>query len=251
MTHSLIIGGAYVNSAGSGVFAGLPTGHIYNCKASRTSASQVQISTGSCRSDDDTQDIVVAATLTADITTTGANGRNVDTAEQANKWYAVCVIKNPTSGVVAAFLINQDDLGAFTYPAGYTVKRRVGWIRNDGSSDFFAGYYTGIGAFRKWHYEESAPNVLALNAGSAIVFTDVDLSDWVPPTSQLCELNCVLDPFSGSIAYLRPNGSALATPPTFIYEVNDQSNLFMEIRTDSSQIIEYQVFSVFDRHDLI
>lgn len=239
-------GGAYASDSSGGASVGLPTGHIYECQLSWNSNSQVQISTGACRSDDDTQDMVVAATLTADITSTGANGRNVDTAEQADKWYGVYVIKNPTTGAIASFLINEDDLGAFTYPAGYTVKRRIGWIRNNSGSNFFNGFQTGKGHYRKWHYEESAGSLLALNAGSAVVFTNVDLSDWVPPTSQLCELNSVLDPWVGSIAYLRPNGSAIAQPCTFIYEVTDQSNVFMEIRTDSSQIIEYQVSNGLD-----
>ena len=233
-------------SGGAAPAAALPEGYAYGCVVTRTGNGTVQISAGRVRSDDNTEDIVVPAPVNADISTTGAGGRNVDTAEQANKWYLVCLIKNVSTGTVSAFLINEDDIGGFTWPAGYSVKRRMGYIRNGSTSDFRHGRYTGIGNFRKWHYDHDAGYLLALNAGSATVYTDVDLSEWVPPTSQTVLLNVVLDPFSGSITYLRPNGCGFSQQATYIYRVTNQSNLFLEMSTDDSQIIEYKCFSAND-----
>lgn len=226
------------------------TDYLKNLLVSRFSATQVQIAAGVCRDDADSQNIVNAATLTVNIAVTGANGRNVDTAEQSNKWYGVYVIKNPTTGTVAGFLINEDDIGAFTYPAGYTVKRRVGWIRNDGSGNLRDGRYFGLDSWRKFQYWVERPSLLALSGGSSAAFASVDLSEWVPPTSMLCELNLLYDPFGTSFADLRPNGSTINDPHSFVYESTAPSNTVLELGTDSSQVIQYQVFNVLDNLDI-
>lgn len=250
MTGAAGYPGVYSSGVGGAGAAAYPPSYIDDLLVSQASASTVQIAVGSCRDDSNTDNIDVVGVLTADITTTGANGRNVDTAEQANKWYGVYVIKNPTTGTVASFLINEDDVGAFTFPAGYTLKRRVGWIRNDGSSNFYDGRYFGKGSWRKWHYWEERPLLLALSGGSSTVFANVDLSEWVPPTSELCELNILYDPFGTSFADLRPNGSSVADPPSFVYESTAPSNTVLEMGTDSNQIIEYQCFNASDNLDI-
>jgi hypothetical protein len=88
----------------------------------------VRIFAGACRSDDDTEDIVIApgSFVTITITSTGANGRNVDTAEAANKWYAVYVIKDPATGTVAGFLINESDLA--TLPGQRATRKSGAWV---------------------------------------------------------------------------------------------------------------------------
>jgi hypothetical protein len=188
----------------------------------------------------------VTGILTVAITATGANGRNVDTAEQSNKWYAVFVIKNPTSGAVAGFLINQNDLGTFTFPAGYTKKRRVGWIRNDGSSNLRSGYYSGLGSYRPWLYNVSRSSLLALSAGSSTVFANVDISEWIPPTSITALINNYFDPSGVSFYQIRPDGSAVADPPIFAYESTDGSNTTFVVETNTTQIIEYKVDNIID-----
>lgn len=249
MTAGVGYGGIYA-TADSPASMAYPPGHIENLLVSRASASTVQIAVGSCRDDSNSQNIDVVAALTADITVAGANGRNSDTAEQANKWYAVYVIKNLTTGTVAAFLINEDDLGAFTWPAGYTVKRRIGWIRNDGASDLRDGEYFGLGSWRKWHWYVARTSLLALNNGNAVAYANVDVSEWVPPTSNLCEINMLFDPFGVSIADLLPGGGTVANPPTFYFESTDQSSTVIEQSTDASQIVQYKVGNINDSLDL-
>lgn len=224
--------------------AALPVGYLYDGLVSWSSVSQVQIATGACRSDDDTQDIVIASPLTVNVASTGANGRNVDTAEQASKWYAVCAIKNPTSGVVAGFLINEDDLGGFTYPAGYTVKRRLGWIRNNGLSNFYAGHYHGIGHYRKWLYDEDRSNLIILFSGAVFApsWGNIDCSSEIPPTSNCgCfEMSYYRGAASPSGVDFRPNGSSIADPLCFQYTNADPVSMPFELTTDSAQIIQYQ-----------
>lgn len=242
--------GVYSSGIGGAGALAYPPNFIENLLVSRLSNTQVQIAVGNCRDDSNADNIVNTGVLTVDITTTGANGRNVDTAEQSNKWYAVDVIKNITTGAVAGFLINEDDLGAFTYPAGYTIKKRVGWIRNDGSGNLRDGRYFGLGSWRKFQYWVERPALLALSGGSSLAYANVDLSEWVPPTSELTELNLLYDPFGTSFADVRPNGSSIADPHSFVYESTEPSNTVIELGTDSAQIIEYQVFNAFDNLDI-
>lgn len=233
--------------SGPGGAAGLPLSYPSGCIAKYLSATQLQISVGKVRDDTDTEDIVVTGTLTVTITNTGANGRNVDTAEQANKWYAVCVIKNPTTGAVAGFLINQDDLGGFTWPAGYTIKRRVGWWRNNNSSNLRKGRYIGKGSFRKFTYDVPSAELYALNGGSATSWTNVDISEWVPPTSHTAIFNNWYDPYGTTYAEIRPDGSTVTTP--WIYELEStypSNSSFSEVETSDSQIIEYTCANALD-----
>ena len=75
--------------AGGGGVSQLDLGAVNGCRAVYMSATQIQITPGECRDDTDSEDMIVPGTLTILITATGANGRNVDTAEQADKWYAI------------------------------------------------------------------------------------------------------------------------------------------------------------------
>jgi hypothetical protein len=232
--------------------SGLPTDYITDQKGSYFTASQVQIATGKSRDDTDTDDIVVAATLTVDISTTGANGRNSDTAEQASKWYSMNVIKNPTSGVVAGFLINEDDIGGFTFPAGYTLKRHIGWIRNNGASNLRRGRYYGKGRYRVWIYNETRNNVTALLNGGVTLpaYGTVDCSEWIPPSSQRGKFIASLDPtFGATQCDFRANGTSQTNNSTHMFTADEVTNHF-EIDTDSSQQIQYGVGIAGDLLDL-
>jgi len=240
-------GGSFSSAAAAGAVAStLPYLYVGGCRVSWNSVSQVQISVGQCRSDDNTQDLVVAGTLTADITTTGANGRNVDTAETADKWYAVYVILNPTTSTVAAFLINEDDVGAFTFPAGYTVKRRVGWVRNDSGSDFRDFRSTGGGFARQVFYNEDRSNLLALWMGSSTTWSTVSCAEWIPPDQILGRFNGYT--WAGSEQYVewRVTGSTLAIAAgMWATQTPDLGGLGAnwEHPVDSSRQIDYRVSS--------
>lgn len=257
MSSTIQGSGSYVSRAEQGGSSALPTAHIYGLIATWLSASLIRIFDGACRSDDDTEDIVIApgSWVTIDITTTGANGRNVDSVEAANTWYAIYVIKNPTTGAVAGFLVKQSDLGTFTWPAGYTKKRRVGWIRNNNTSNLRAGKYIGAGISRRWFYDVERTEMLALSGGSAVAWTDVDLSQFVPPNLSSAYLpsvsiSGVYDPFGTSFVDLRPNGSSVNDPVYFSYQSTAAESLQMDLYCDVNRIIEYQCFNASDSLDI-
>ena len=84
--------------------------------------------------------ITVASNLTFDITASGAGGLDQG-SEASSTWYAVLVIAD-TTGVLApnALLVSAANYpSSIVLPTGFDIRRRVGWVRNNSSSDFLLG----------------------------------------------------------------------------------------------------------------
>lgn len=253
LTVGAIADGQGLKRSGSNLvgYEPYPPGHLDGGALSRNATNptyQIDIAAGSCKSDDDTTDILWSSTLTFDVSTTGANGRNSDTAEQASKWYLVHVIWNPTTGTAAAFGINEDDIGSFTWPSGYTKKRLLGAFRNDASSNFSPLTQSKTeGRVREFHWDESEESALeVLTAGSATTWTDVDLSALVPPTTTWALIRVMIYGTNApsGCCKIRPNGSSLFFPSTRqhagtnLVEYATSNSRWLQ-RTDDNQIIEY------------
>lgn len=235
------------DAAGNGA---LPDGYLYGLLPFRQTTAQIGINPGLCRSDDNTQDIVQPGTNVADVTATGANGRNIDSAEAASTWYEVNTILNPTSGAVASFLINENDVGAFTYPAGYTVKRRVGWWFNGSSSNFNKMFYTGTGIHKRAQYDLSDGSSSALIGGNSVAWASVGLTPFVPPTSNLCDINCIFHTALPNTTARVRLPSPIPLTPVQIHSDDDTSIVFSNIMTDSTQKIEYMVSNAAEELDI-
>ncbi len=195
--------------------------------------------------------LIVSATLTADITVTGAGGRNVETAEQADKWYAIFVIGSVAGAKpVKLFLVNEDDLLTFAMPSGYDALARVGRVRNDGSSNLLNFVQRGNGSTRRIWYLENVANTRVLTNGNATSFAAVALVNFVPPNTD----NVIMRPsFSTGTgggastaagAFMRPTGDPSTTPAWRIQPgVHSTSETIeqIEMPCNSSQSIDYQV----------
>jgi len=115
--------------------------------------------------------ILDAVNVTANIAVSGANG--LDTGSKTtNTWYAIHVITNDTSSVVAALL--SLSATAPTLPSGYTRFRRVGWVRNNSSNVF--NYFLSVGEVIM--YLSTIPN-LGTPTGT------VSFAAYIPPTSRM------------------------------------------------------------------
>jgi len=108
----------------------VPNKYLSGFICTRTGAGTYDISAGSCMDSTDTESIESEATVSVDITVSGAGG--LDTGvEASNTWYYLHVIYNPTTDVVAGLISASS--GAPTLPSGFDVFRRVGVVRNDAS----------------------------------------------------------------------------------------------------------------------
>lgn len=116
---------------------GLPAGHLFGMVLSNNGTdptNDIDVSAGKCRSDDDTEDIVLASSITKQLDAVWAVGTNAggraSGAGIANATYHVFVIKRTDTRVVdVAFDSSPTGANiAANTNAAYTKKRRVGSI---------------------------------------------------------------------------------------------------------------------------
>lgn len=133
----------YHEATGSTAEAAWPRGTIGGFVLANNgadAANDIDVGVGSCRSDDDAENIKLAAAITKRLDAPFAAGTNqggLDTgAEAVSTWYHLWAIKNPATGAVdALFSLSATSP---TMPAGYTKKRRLGAVRNDAASAILA-----------------------------------------------------------------------------------------------------------------
>lgn len=210
-------------------------------RLSYVNTTDVTIGAGFCRDSVDSYNIVVSGTLTVDITLSGAGG--LDTGSPAaSTWYAVHVIADSTGTNSPAGLYSLSAT-APTLPAGYDVFRRVGWVRRGGGGNNLNFLQVGAGRNRLIMYRETSITTAVLTAGSAITFTDVNASAFVPSTSRFTYVLYMFDPQNANnIAYMRENGD---TSDPSLVQIESASNgptmATTTVPLDSAQLFEYRV----------
>lgn len=143
--------------------------------------------------------LVSSVSVSPDITTIGAaNGLDTGT-EAANTWYSVWIISN---GMTTAGLLSAS-AAAPTMPSGYTFKARVGWVRNDGSSNFLKFKQVN----RRVQY--TVPQALASGAAGNIstpTWVAVGVSAFVPNTAGIIYVGLQRNGVSGPAMVAANNG---------------------------------------------
>lgn len=150
--------------------APLPRGHIDGLVLANNGAdanNDIDIAAGACRDDGNAANIVFAASLTKRLDAAWAAGSNqggLDTGSEANStWYHVFAIRNPATG--AADALFSASAGAPTMPSGYTQKRRLGAVRNDGSGNLTAFVQRG----EEFWWKDPPLDVDTNNSGTSAV----------------------------------------------------------------------------------
>ena len=180
---------------------------IRGLKLAYVNASQVQIEGGACISDDgkELMEVPPGSPELADITVPGAGG--LDTGVEAvSTWYYVYLIKNPVANAVALLL----SLSATTptLPPGYTKKRRVGVVRNNGAGNIVDFKQFAYGNRRRYEIWADMTARRVLNAGGNAAWTIVGCLTLVPPTADVMWLN-VVQIVAGVGVGVRSMGNAL------------------------------------------
>jgi len=117
--------------------------------------------------------------VTINLTTVGANGRDAG-SEASSTWYYIWVIYNPTTTTIAGLFSTSST--SPTMPSGYTYKKRVGAVYNDGSSNFRAFRQEGQ---RVQYYQKHQ----VLTAGSSTAtspWAGINVSAYIP--TGICRL---------------------------------------------------------------
>lgn len=114
------------------------------------------------------------------ITGSGANGLDTG-AEGADTWYSVWVIYDSTNDTVAGLL--SISATAPTLPGTYDYKARVGWVRNDNSSDLYRTIQKGNRA--QYIVGTNPTAVIPMDTGSSAAWTAIATGAFVPSTAHI------------------------------------------------------------------
>lgn len=144
-------------------------GMYRNLSVIRPTASTVTVGADKLNVESETEVVTLTSvTVTADITSSGANG--IDSGSEASAtWYYVWVIYN---GTTTAALLSTSATNP-TMPSGYTYKALVSAVRNDGSSNFVDFRHEGM---EYWYSSWQQ----IVTAGSTNYWTSLDISSFVP-----------------------------------------------------------------------
>lgn len=190
-----LVKNGYITAKGTG----------WGCLVDVASNTQATIAIGVYPDDTNADIIEVADPLTVDITTSGENGADGFT-EANSTWYSVWIIKKP-DGTVASLL--STSATSPTLPSGYTLKRRVGWVRNDGSGNFIPSYQVPAGPLQRWTiYRVTLPAVTEVVGATNILDGGTSTAGAVPPnTPNYVPSTSTLARIKFGVAYVSGAGS--------------------------------------------
>jgi len=225
---------------------------VNGLKMSWVSVNSISIGVGGTRDSTNVYTMTVPSLLTVDITSSGVNG--LDTGSEAtDTWYAVHVIGDTTEVVSPVGLLSLSAT-APTLPSGYNVFRRVGWVKNDPSSNILRFTQVGLDRTRMYDYIVNETATRILTGGSATIYTTVATSSFVPTTSFKVTLHIEFKPKNAvNSVTIIPKGASLAIGDS-IFDIalsatSTGTHLTRkEIPTDANQDIEY---AVTDNSDLL
>lgn len=153
----------------SSVNAGVLRGYIDGLITSRASTTTVTVAAGAARDSTDAHCIYLSAATTKTLQSSGSwaagTGNNgLDTGARANStWYHVWAISQ-AAGASPDVLFSTSATTP-TMPSGYTLKRRIGSIRTDGSGNILAYFQYGD----QFLWNTPVADISATNPGTSAV----------------------------------------------------------------------------------
>lgn len=149
--------------------------------------------------------VVKSVSWTANISTASPpvkNGPDASSLDTSSAWRSLWCIYNPSSREIAGLISASTSLAPTALPSGFTFYERVGWLRNDSSSNFLETQKAGT----RVTYLNGV-----INVGSAITSTsptDVDASAFYPPGCRVGYIN----------SYIRANGTSVSFVQANFYD---------------------------------
>jgi len=184
-------GDLHVTEAGQTItFSGsshpYPPGFAYQGRAVFQSVTEVELGEAGilsyARDFEDSFNISWAGTVTGDITVAGAGGLDTG-SESVNTFYAIYVIADSSGNNATTALLSISEPTP-TMPAGYDKYRRLGWVRNNSSSNFHNFEMVTLEQTRRVYQLVDYTSLRILVGASATSFTQVSASSFAPPTTK-------------------------------------------------------------------
>lgn len=211
-----------------------PTDYMDGLSLGFNTVSLVDIGIGRCKDSSGLIDISALSVLTVNLATSGvANGLDAG-SEAADTWYAVYIIIDPTGVNPVAALLSLNATSP-ALPSGYSAFRRLGWVRNNPSSDIIDFQQHGEGTHRRYFYLNSVDERFALSGGSATTPTLVDLSTLIPVTSFIASLGIKQNAANKIIEIFQNTTGKILT------RLSNEREIIGTLPLDDNQSIAYQV----------
>lgn len=107
----------------------------------------------------------------------GAGGPDEASLDTSSRWLSLWLIAK-ADGTIDGLV--SDDTESPDMPSGYTTKFRVGWVRNDSSSNFVDYFQDGTDVTFLW---ETYSTGRVLSGGTSTSFATVSAASFAPPTA--------------------------------------------------------------------
>jgi len=163
---------------------------------------KVVIDPGQCRGDDDTNDIISSSELVVSLEVSGKGGLDQG-SEAPSTWYYVFAIYDPPNKYAGLFSTSKTSP---VLPSGFTIKRRIGVVRNDSNSDLIPFIQTGKDRRRDYLWDVSGIDLVVLSMGNSIEWATIDCSSLAPPVAEILKVSAGFRTRPG-------NGSDWMEPP--------------------------------------
>jgi hypothetical protein len=204
-----------------------PLYYINGLELAYVSTTTMTVNAGRCRDSTNSNDISVGLPLNVAATQTGvepvaagtgivtiniaANGlAGLDSGTiAANTFYAVYAVGDSTGNNPGSALISANLTTPFL-PSGYDMKKRIGYIKTDGSSHILPFRQDGTGLDRWMWYDASIAT--SITAGSSATYATVDASAGLPSsTPTMVNWACVFTPTAANNKLVLAPGTSTST----------------------------------------
>lgn len=226
-----------------------PKGFVRDLEVSWGSVSELSVVAGSCRDSTNLYDMENPSSKSIDISLSGVGGLDTG-SEAANTWYAVYLIGDSSEVNPVAGMLSLSDSSP-TLPLGYDIFRRLGWVRNNNSSDFFKFKQLGNTNLKKVFYDEEQSALEILVNGAATTWTTINAGILVPNTSRLFIAHISMSMANWTeYAHFRETGSTINDSPFKGVGLANNNLRFgadsIELLVNGLQQLDYRVDDVND-----
>lgn len=182
------------NFASWSVNAPHPRGYIFDGRLGFLTDSTVSVAPVDCRNDTNVQNFS-RTSATVNMATSGVLGiQTSDAPIAADTWYEINVIGDTSDSNSDTFIAIE--AGSSLTQTGYDIKRKLGYVRSNSTSDIIDFTMHHLGNYRRVVYNDTSVNLQLLTPSGPAAGTTLetlDCSDLLPPGCTQFDMHIELD----------------------------------------------------------